>query len=140
MLGNLIINILAVSRELVAGQVVNNQLNPRLLSVATTGYRVQSHTLQIPDRFGVFSSGPPRLQVHQAFDFIVLVTWTCLNLIFATFLVFLGILYGRPTCRNLGAAYVLIMIAEAFFLWFVSLHDRHRVPGYEWKDWKLRMD
>ena len=37
---NPISNILTVPREVFAGQVVNNQLNTLLLSVAITGYRV----------------------------------------------------------------------------------------------------
>ena len=47
-------------------QVVDGRLNPVRLAVATRGYWIQSHVLHIPDRFGWFSPGPPRLQVHQA--------------------------------------------------------------------------
>ena len=54
MLGKLISNILAIPKEAFAGEIVDNQLNSLHLAVATTGYRIQSRTLQIPDRFGFF--------------------------------------------------------------------------------------
>ncbi|RMJ18944.1 hypothetical protein CDV36_001359 [Fusarium kuroshium] len=40
--------------------------NPLFLAIGTRGYYVQSQILRVPQRFGVFSPGPPLLQVHQA--------------------------------------------------------------------------
>ncbi|KAL2693601.1 hypothetical protein Neosp_000161 [[Neocosmospora] mangrovei] len=40
--------------------------NPLFLAIGTRGYYVQSRILRVPQRFGVFSPGPPLLQVHQA--------------------------------------------------------------------------
>lgn len=50
----------------------NNTLNQTHLSIATKGYWFQSHILKIPDRYGFFSPGPPRLQVHQGVSFLIL--------------------------------------------------------------------
>ena len=46
-------------------QVVNGQLNPVLLDLANRGYYIQSEVLHISERYGVFSPGPPRLQVYE---------------------------------------------------------------------------
>ena len=140
MLANLLSKIFAIPIQVFAGEIVNDQLNPLHLAVATTGYRIQSRTLQIPDRFGFFSSGPPRLQVHEGSFFIVTASWTCLNLIFHPFMFFLGCLYGLPNCRKLGAAFSLIVLVEFFCFWLLACCDRRRAPGYEWEDWKLRKD
>ena len=136
----LISNILAIPKGVFAGQIVNNQLNPLHLAVTTTGYRIQSRTLRIPDRFGFFSPGPPRLQVHEGLAFIIMVGWICLNLIFNAFLVFLCRLCGLSTCQKLGAAFPLMIVPGAVLFWIGAVYDRRRAPGYEWGDWKLRKD
>ncbi|KAI0508778.1 hypothetical protein F5B22DRAFT_649673 [Xylaria bambusicola] len=46
-------------------QVVNGQLNPVLLDIANRGYYIQSEVLHISERYGIFSPGPPRLQVYE---------------------------------------------------------------------------
>jgi hypothetical protein len=140
MFGKLIGNILAIPKEAFAGEIVNNQLNSRHLAIATTGYRIQSCTLQIPDRFGFFSPGPPRLQVHEGLAFIFAVGWICMVLISDAFVVFVCILSGLPTCQRLGAAFPLMIVPGAVILWYAQVHNRRRAPGYEWGDWKLRKD
>ena len=140
MFNKLFSNILAISKGVFAGQIVNNQLNPIHISLATNGYRIQSGTLQIPDRFGLFSSGPPRLQVHEAYFFLIMVGWIILNLVLNAFLVFVCRLNGLPAYRALGAEFSLLMVPGLFFYWIASVYDRHREPGYEWGDWKLRKD
>lgn len=37
----------------------DGRLNPVYLAIASRSYRIQSHTLHIPDRSGFFSPGPP---------------------------------------------------------------------------------
>ena len=140
MFDKLISDILAIPKEVFAGQIVNNQLNPLHLAVAITGYRIQSRTLQIPDRFGFFSPGPPRLQVHEGLSFIIMIGWICLSLIFDAFSVFLCRLYGLPTCQKLGAAFLLIIVPGVVLFWIVAVYGRRRALGYERGDWKLRKD
>ncbi len=140
MFGKLISNILAIPKGVFAGQIVNNRLNPLHLAIATTGYQIQSRTLQIPDRFGFFSPGPPRLQVHEGLSFIIMVGWICLNLIFNAFSVFVCRLYGLPTCQKLGAAFSLTIVPGVVLFWVGAVYGRRRAPGYEWGDWKLRKD
>lgn len=53
--------------------VVDGKINPYLLLIAQRGYWVQSRVLRIPDKFGLFSSGPPLLQAHQANRLAVIV-------------------------------------------------------------------
>ena len=140
MFGKLISNILAIPKEVFAGQIANGQLNPLHLATATTGYRIQSRTLQIPDRFNFFSPGPPRLQVHGGLFFIIIVGWICLNIIFNIFSVFLCRQCGLPTSQKLGAAFLLMIVPGAVLFWIAAVYDRRRAPGYEWEAWKLRKD
>lgn len=141
MFGEVIGSIVAVYKEAFAGQVINNRLNPLHLAVATTGYRVQSQTLQVPDRFGFFSPGPPRLQIHEGLYFILVVGSICLSLIGDAFCVFVCNLHGAPTCQKLGAAYLLTLVVPVVIvLWIAAIYDPRRVPGYEWEDWKVRKD
>ena len=137
MFSELFSNILAIPKEAFAGQIVNNQLNPLHLAVATSGYRMQSRTLRVPDRFGFFSPVPPHLQVHEGLFFIVMVGWICLNLISNAFSVFLRVLTGLPTCRKLGVAFSLTIVPGVILLWIAAVYDRRRKPGYMWEDWKL---
>lgn len=44
-------NMIRITRKVYAGEVVNGQLNPLYLAITTSGYRIQSRTLQIPDIF-----------------------------------------------------------------------------------------
>jgi hypothetical protein len=140
MLRNFVGNILAITKGLFAGQVVDNRLNPILLAIATAWYRIQSCTLHIPDRIGFFSSSPPRLQVHQAACFIVLVFASCFSVISGGFILFLARLCGQPISLKLCAAMLSMTLAQAVSIWVLMCCDRHRAPGYEWDDWKLRKD
>ena len=137
MFGKLISNI---PTEAFAGEIVDNRLNPLHLDIATTGYRIQSRTLQIPDRFGLFSPGPPRLQVHEGLFFIIIVGWICLHLTFNAFSVFLCRLFGLHTYQKLAAGWFMTMVPWLAIFWIVAIYDRRRAPGYEWGDWKLRQD
>ena len=133
-------SILAILKQALAGQIVNNQLNPLHLNIATTGYRIQSQTLKTPDRFGFFSPGPPRLQVHEGLYFLIMLGWIGLNVIFNAFSVFVCRLAGLSTCQKLGAAYALTMIPGVVLFWIGAVCDRRRAPGYEWGEWKVRTD
>lgn len=140
MLRDLISDILATTKGVFAGEIVNNRLNPVRLAITTTGYRIQSRMLHIPDRMGFFSSGPPRLQVHEATCFIVLVSWLCFSIISSGFLVFWVRVAGLPNHRKVGAVMSLITVSEAVLFWVMACYDRRRAPGYEWGDWKLRKE
>lgn len=137
---NIIGNILAITKGIFAGEIVNNRLNPVHLTIATTGYRIQSRILHIPDRMGFFSSSPPRLQVHEVTPFIVIVLLWWVSIVWGGFLVFLMQLFGRPNALKMAAAIFLMTVAETVFIWISVCRDHRRTPGYEWGDWKLRKD
>lgn len=132
MLHDLISNILAITQGVFAGEIVNNRLNPIRLAIATTGYHIQSRTLHIPDLIGFFSSGPPRLQVHEATCFILVVCWVCFSIISSSLLVSMVRLAGKPNSGKFGAVLSSITIAEVAFFWIVACYDRRRAPGYDW--------
>lgn len=137
MLHNLI---LATTKEVFAGEIVNGRLNPTRLSNATTAYRIQSRTLRIPNRAGFFSSGPPRLQVHEATCFVLVVCCVSFSHISSGLLSLVLKLQGRPNSVYLLAFIWSFAVVQIFLSWFVVCHDRRRAPGYEWRDWELWKD
>ena len=136
---NLISNILTVVKGVFAGEIIDNRLNPIHLAIAITGFRIQC-TLHIPHRIGFFSSGPPRLQVHEAASFIVLMFGSCFAIVSGGFVIFLIRLCGLPNSLKGGAVMLSMIIAQAVVTWVIVCCDRRRVPGYDWGDWKLRKD
>lgn len=64
-------------REYMTPEEVDSRgnLNPKLLAITTKSYRIQSQDLGIPDSWGFFSHGSPRLQVCQAARFITAATF-----------------------------------------------------------------
>ena len=107
---------------------------------------MQSQTLGIPDRFGLFSgSGSARLQAYEghSFFFLIWFLWFmafCFGLL--TILAVklpLGIPILLPLTRALavlgGALAVLVYIVELFD------HRRRRAPDYDWgEEWKVRTE
>ncbi|KAG4432041.1 hypothetical protein IFR05_012480 [Cadophora sp. M221] len=60
---SLLSNMLHTLQEIFKPQVsASNTLNPTLLAIGQRGYEMQSKYLMIPDQYGLFTSGPPRLQ------------------------------------------------------------------------------
>jgi hypothetical protein len=57
------------------------------LAIAGSGYRTQSQSLHIPDRFGFFSSAPPRLQVEEGAFFAQMLTMICYAIMTAWFVI-----------------------------------------------------
>lgn len=133
-------NVVALTKEAFAGEVANDRLNPLHLTVATTGSRIQSQTWRIPDRIGFFSSGPPRLQVHEGAIFIVSVLVSCLTILLGAFLVTFAKLCGMPNILEVSAIWLLMTLAQATMIWVVTCCSPRRAPGYEWEDWKLRKE
>lgn len=133
---NLISNTLATIKGEFGPQVVNNDLNPIHLAVATRGYRIQSHKLYIPDRFGFFSPGPPRLHVYQGGTFIVLASLSSFFIVMTGFAILSAglILSGRPYFV-FAAAFSAYVAAWLGLIWVLACVGR---PPRHWKDWKLR--
>lgn len=69
---NLIRNIHLYIKDLLGPSVIDARLNQPRLALATHCYWFQSRILRIPDRFGFFAPGPPRLQVEESSNFIFL--------------------------------------------------------------------
>ncbi|GKT62055.1 hypothetical protein ColTof4_02316 [Colletotrichum tofieldiae] len=125
-----------------APQVIDNRLNPVHLAIGIRCYQIQTEILGIPEQYGLFSSGPPRLQVHQgstiptlyftiAFPVVVLVVavlfWRDEN---TNMWPFTGPFMGLITCMTILCA----------LFWYASCVDPRRAPDYEWNDWKPHND
>ncbi|KAI1501062.1 hypothetical protein F5X99DRAFT_211976 [Biscogniauxia marginata] len=132
-------NITSALQDLLGPEVANDRLNPVHLVIGTWGHWIQAHILHIPDRFGFFSPGPPRLQVYQG-AFVV-----CVALIlgpadlFAAWICLLWKVSGRPVSRLVGGFMAIGMVTIAF-IWVAGLLSPRRAPDYNWEDWKLRKE
>jgi hypothetical protein len=132
-------NIIVTAKAFMAGEIFDNHLNPIHLKIATTVYGIQLQ-LPVPDRLGFFSPGPPRLQVREAASFVGLIIVTCFLILYGGFVLFLLRLLGVPNTLQLGAAMLLMIVAQVVLVWALTCFSRHRTPEYEWADWKLRKD
>lgn len=128
--------ILTAVKNVFSGQVDSNgNLNPALLAIATRGYWIQSQIFHIPDRWGFFPPGPPRLQVYEGQVFVAIVVGHFCTITMAAILVYLVIRVHRPVTW-LVAVVVTMELAEIALQWITSMSDRHRAPDFDWDNWK----
>ena len=122
------------------GQILSNppRLNPAYLSFANTAYRIQSQTLGIPDRFGIFSAGPPRLRVWEA---EILLTFGVLLLLIGVYLlcmIFLFWMMGAKKLRMFASCCIGAYVAQVVLFWMLNMQRTgRRAPDYVWEDWSL---
>ncbi|KAI1132418.1 hypothetical protein F5Y10DRAFT_261125 [Nemania abortiva] len=118
-----------------SGQVVDNQLNPIHLSLGVRGYQIQS-ALRIPERWGIFSAGPPRLQAYEGQAFVIACSMLAYTVVHVTFLSYILFKYGK--LNGPVFAVILGMIIASVAVTYYGLNSpRQRAPGYVWDDWKM---
>ncbi|KAK1767160.1 hypothetical protein QBC33DRAFT_559284 [Phialemonium atrogriseum] len=137
---NLTNNALTAVKGFLDPQISNGRLNPVHLAIATRGYWIQSHVLHIPDRFGFFSSGPPRLQMYQSASFAFLTVGVAFSTVWGALTVLLAKLMGRPISRLAGAMGVLQIAVVAVIWAALACFDHRRALDYDWGDWKRRKE
>ena len=97
MLRTLVSNIYAGIEDFLGPSVIDGRLNHVRLALATWCYWIHSRIFRIPDRFGFFSLGPPRLQVEESYIFVVVVFFTSQMVFYGEIAIFLVSLMGdRP--------------------------------------------
>jgi hypothetical protein len=135
-------SILKAIKAFVGPQITkDNGLNPVHLEIATLGYRIQSHMLHIPDRFGFFSSGPPRLQVYKGALFASLIVMLVYSIFWGALIVFLSLFrVDPPPIWRLVVAMVALMVGTLAVCWVMACFDKYRAPDYDGGDWKLRKE
>jgi hypothetical protein len=119
-------------------EVVDNQLNPKLLALATICYRIQSAVLRIPDRFGWFYPGLPRLQVFQAYHFVLISTIQAVFFPYGLLTILFFKYLGCPDFRTKALTVLASTASMPFFFWFLFLYHYSRSENYRWPDWKMR--
>lgn len=140
MLSNLISNIHAGIKDFLGPAVIDGRLNQSHLALATRCYWIQSRILRIPDRFGFFASGPPRLQVEESGILVFVVFVTCHLVFYAGLAVYLVSLLGNRPVKSFAALMGLICLTPLGFVWIHLCWSSRRHPDYVWKDWKVRME
>ncbi|KAF2009679.1 hypothetical protein BU24DRAFT_468035 [Aaosphaeria arxii CBS 175.79] len=132
-------NTLTTLKGLFAGAVVNGSINPYLESFATSGYRIQSQTLGIPDKYGIFQTGPPRSQVLQAQQVMGLIYGCCFSIFLNVYCASFAIFYNHLPWKDVVECVAGLTLCELGLLgslYWAMLNDFTRAPGYEWPDWK----
>ncbi|KAJ0163435.1 Extracellular metalloprotease [Colletotrichum tanaceti] len=121
-----------------APQVIDNRLNPVHLAIGICGYRVQTELLGIPEQYGFFSSGPPRLQVSQGNMFPAFIALSAFPVVAPLVAILFFGTKNKEFWPIMGM--VAISIGTGGFLWWLECTDFRRAPGYEWDDWKIHKD
>jgi hypothetical protein len=113
--------------------VDGNRPNPVYLALATSGYRIQSQRLRIPDRYGFFAAAPPRVQVEEGLACAHL----CMSISGAIWCGWFTISHGSfSTARSFAVAVSLMIfeIATIAVIWYLTCTDPRREPDYVWKN------
>ncbi|KAH0441457.1 hypothetical protein CcaCcLH18_02020 [Colletotrichum camelliae] len=119
-------------------QIIHGQLNPTYLAVAARGYHIQSSVLRIPDRYGWFTPGSPRLQCRQgAAMSLYLFLVVFLTALYDYTLFRLKYVHKRRT-EEMEWMFGISLAIVVFLPWLAMYHDPRRAPDYEWKDWGNR--
>ena len=129
------------TKQLFGPRWIEGQLNPVHLTIAAHGYRMQSSVLHIPDRFGFFSPGLPRLQAFQGALFGLVSFHLGITCMLGACIIIWVRARGDPTLA-LATAMLLIVVGVAALVWIMSCHDRRHLPDYDWgsEDGKLRKE
>ncbi|TQN68037.1 Extracellular metalloprotease [Colletotrichum shisoi] len=124
--------------EVFAPQVIDNRLNPVHLAIGIRCYQIQTEVLGIPEQYGLFSSGPPRLQVLQGSTIPTLY----LSIAFPVVVLVVAMLFLRNENTNMWPLMSLIACAIIIYvlLWYMFCVDPRRAPDYEWNDWQPHRD
>ncbi len=121
----------------------DKKLNPVHLALGIRGYWIQSQVLHIPDRFGFFSPGPPRLQVHQAFLLLPMLLAVITTSFWGAFAICLAVLNNKdnslPAWR-ITEVVVVLVVGGADVLYIGFLFDPCLAQNYDWVDWKVHKD
>ncbi|KAK1831155.1 hypothetical protein QBC39DRAFT_434342 [Podospora conica] len=127
--------------------VIDGRLNPFHLALARSFYWIQSQIFHIPDRFGMFSPGPPRLQVFEGgllvFELLFLahmVSAGMWGMLFAHVNVTWTNSLHVDKVSKIICFMVLFPVVLCWPLQVMLLRQSQRAPGYIWEDWKEHVE
>ncbi|KAL6813997.1 hypothetical protein V8C40DRAFT_283122 [Trichoderma camerunense] len=116
-------------------RIVNNTVNSAHVTLARRGYEIQQ-IMGIPNQYGMFSSGPARLQAYEGY----LVAYLAFLLLFLTIVV-AAILMLRYLVESrefsiprLILAYLMFAIPLIAIAWLMVVFGRRRSPDYVWAE------
>ncbi|KAI0879471.1 hypothetical protein GGS24DRAFT_439621 [Hypoxylon argillaceum] len=116
-------------------QVVNGQLNPIHLALGVRGYHIQSEVLRIPNSQGIFSPGPPRLQVYEGQALVIACGIVAFFAVLDSFISYM--LYKMGGLTAPVAAIIVSLFSVVVALMYYALRfPPQRSPGYVFEDWR----
>ncbi|KAH7328093.1 hypothetical protein B0I35DRAFT_416540 [Stachybotrys elegans] len=103
-------------------------------------YEIQSQQLHIPDQYGVFSAGPPRLQSKQALAFACMVmVRVCILYPAAVLMLYMAYISKGINYRYV-AAYLAADVAFIAISWAIAILSPNRTLGCNSGDQKLHKE
>jgi hypothetical protein len=118
----------------------SGNINQNHLAISAYCYHIQSETFRIPDRWGWFTPGTPRLRAWQA-AFLIL---PIMNM---TIMGSLHLFAAVMIVRSDESVYLKVILNVLFLVmetlvwitsWLMVLWDPRRDPDYRWRDWNIR--
>jgi hypothetical protein len=119
-------------------RIVNNTVNSAHVTLARRGYKIQQ-MLGIPNQYGMFSSGPARLQAYEGYLVAHLAFLLLFLIVVAAVLMLRYLVESREfSILKLVSAYLMFAIPLIAIAWLIVVFHRRRSPDYVWtKGWKL---
>ncbi|EHK21331.1 uncharacterized protein TRIVIDRAFT_223103 [Trichoderma virens Gv29-8] len=118
--------------------ITRNQPNPVYVEMAARCYHIQSRVLHIPDRFGYFLPGPPRLAAQDAFAFALI--FFTFGLPLAAFAICWVVFKSVRQEILLGTiGYLVMCFMLLVLLWAVEIHRYRRMRGHDGEDVELKV-
>lgn len=114
-------------------------VNDANVTLARRGYKIQQ-MLGIPNQYGMFSSGPARLQGYEGFVVAYLACVLLLILIVvAAGLMLRCLVESREfSILKFVLAYLMFAVPLIAIVWLIVVFHRRRSPDYVWVEgWKL---
>jgi len=111
------------------------------VAIAARGYWIQSHILQIPNRFGFFSPGPPLLQEFEGGWFVVALVLHAPVVFISAFIVgLLSLQPDHPPLWRITTALAVLLATSLAAVWILMATNGRRAPDYDWGNLKLRKE
>lgn len=105
-------------------------MNPHNIAVAASGYRIQSQTLHIPDRYGFFSSGPSRAQAIEGSLVVFLTIVLSLANFMGVLIVLLMKIENNPNANKMLITFCpLASVVPIGLAWVMTCRDRQHEGG-----------
>lgn len=124
---------MATIKLMFSSDIRNGHPNPVHIAIANRGYDIQSRVLRIPDRFGMFSPGPPCRSAFEGHAFVFAILYLVLVAI-----AFAGCVVGLEAIEHqrleVPITFAVLYVGLIITFWVVIIRSPQRKLDYYWGD------